>query len=346
MLNSQEENKFKVQLISTLTTLVYNNIYCSNPKDDIKASDAANALEKRLLGFRAELDIKQVLQKDKDRQLLDGGFMLPTKTDSLPHQNSVYFTVSSDAPDKYIPVYENLSKLDFLQMFFVTYSLSLETWSLSDELIKGESLLVPNTECLSFIDGSFTKLQFTTQRELMRSFTRRRDIYKAEYSIESKKQEINKAQELLKQYSITELQSLVAERYIYDGIIGGKVYKGMPADIDLITFRFDRYNFIEVKEKDLSKREPIGFGMDVHRLSNMLTMEKVTQIPYFYIVKHVNNQRERIYQGWKYVRLKGFEKAVEGYGTINGGMGMSTKSSEHPTLVAPKEKFIDFPSKY
>jgi hypothetical protein len=54
---------------------------------------------------------------------------------------------------------------------------------------------------------------------------------------------------------------------------------------------------MEIKEKDRAKSKE-GFGMDTARLADMLYISDKLKLPYYYIVKEVDNQKDRNFIDW------------------------------------------------
>ena len=145
--------------------------------------------------------------------------------------------------------------------------------------------------------------------------------------------------DLLINYEKNELIKIYLDRLIFDGYIGYSKYKGSPSDIDVIRKRKGGFDFIEIKEKDLSKTPPKGFGMDVSRMKDVLLLHKISSFPYYYFVMKINNQTDRKKDGWYYISIDEFYKNTASSKTINGGAGMASVSFSHPTVVCDFEKF-------
>ena len=85
---------------------------------------------------------------------------------------------------------------------------------------------------------------------------------------------------------------------------------------------------------------PVGFGMDTPRMGDIMGISDTLGVPYYYIVKQVNNQYERNFVDWQSIEIHDFFKATESTREIQGGTGMATAfTNQHPTLVAPIEKY-------
>ena len=99
---------------------------------------------------------------------------------------------------------------------------------------------------------------------------------------------------------------------------------------------------LEVKEKDLSKREPRGFGMDIRRIRHMRKLSRFLELPFLYVVRQVNNQTERLHMGWHYIEIEDFHANTKDLAPIEGGFGMRSVHSSNPTKVCPFEHFNNF----
>ena len=102
------------------------------------------------------------------------------------------------------------------------------------------------------------------------------------------------------------------------------------------------WHMLEVKEKDLSKREPRGFGMDIRRIRHMRKLSRFLELPFLYVVRQVNNQTERLHMGWHYIEIEEFHAKTKDLAPIEGGFGMRSTRSSNPTKVCPLAFFGDF----
>jgi hypothetical protein len=109
--------------------------------------------------------------------------------------------------------------------------------------------------------------------------------------------------------------------YFLDGFIGYGYNKGKMSDIDLIAKKGDKFELIEIKEKDLAKKAKGSFGLDIPRIIDLEKISIKSNIPYFIIVRYVNNQQERKLLSWKYTDINSFIKDVDGDKSVKGGTG-------------------------
>ena len=144
----------------------------------------------------------------------------------------------------------------------------------------------------------------------------------------------------LAQFSLRNLADLYASRYFFEGVIGFS--RGIPVDIDFFWWSGNMWHMLEVKEKDLSKREPRGFGMDIRRIRHMRKLSRFLELPFLYVVRQVNNQTERLHMGWHYIEIEEFHAKTKDLAPIEGGFGMRSTRSSNPTKVCPLAFFGDF----
>ena len=144
----------------------------------------------------------------------------------------------------------------------------------------------------------------------------------------------------LAQFSLRNLADLYASRYFFEGVIGFS--RGIPVDIDFFWWSGNMWHMLEVKEKDLSKREPRGFGMDIRRIRHMRKLSRFLELPFLYVVRQVNNQTERLHMGWHYIEIEDFHANTKDLAPIEGGFGMRSVHSSNPTKVCPFEHFNNF----
>ena len=144
----------------------------------------------------------------------------------------------------------------------------------------------------------------------------------------------------LSEFSQPQLLKIYMNRLILDGFIGFGKQKGKPSDIDMIVKNSaGKFSFIEIKEKDLPKRNKKGFGLDVPRLKDMLRISEHTGLNYFLIIREVNNQTDRELVGYKFISVKDFAEDVSDSKTVIGGTGMRAESTQNDTLICSYDLF-------
>ena len=320
--------------------MVYHNIFCSDIASPRWSSVAANGYEKRIIGFKAEVEAKILFDSMKNT-VLDGGWMLSNLRNKRCLDNSFYFTISNDPPEKYVSLYSLLRKLNFIKLFFIRYTDYASNSALSDPLGIGNQILTPIFSCFEFQNDSFVEvsrgshnLQPLTELYTTKTGTKYRSSFKLN------KPPIEFAQQILECYSERHLFDILAKRIVFDGLLGFNKERGIPSDIDLVIPNGTNFTFLEIKEKDKSKTPPQGFGMDVDRIFDILKIKQALNCEYLYVVKEVNNQTDRKFMNWWKISMQTFYDAVKNNKTLEGGAGMATaKATNHPTLVAPQSLF-------
>lgn len=328
-------------IIESLHDLLYNNIFCSDPRSPKWGAIAANGFERRAIGFRAEAEFKTILSEN-NINTLNGGWLLPNVPKVSCLQNPIYFTVSIDSTEQYSELYKILLKLKPLKMFFIRYKWEKEiTKSVVIKIADtGIAIPIPSFECYLFEQGKFINV---TDGELglsnfLKYYKRKESSYRSTYSLSHHRGEFLRA--YIGNLSDDIGKDILANRIIIDGLLGMNSIKGMPADIDCIIPIENKFIFNEVKEKDKSKTPPVGFGMDIHRINEIQKIAVSTGCEFYYIVKEIQNQFERKHLGWRSINMKDFIRYTKDSAIKEGGSGMATaKGSDHPTLVAPFENF-------
>ena len=339
--NSSKRFSMKDVLLSAIHHLIYNNVWCRDSSDETSNAAAVKGYENRILGFRSEIEFER-LQVNNRARVLQGGWLLSRQKDKRCLEDSVYFTISSDNPEQYIKLYALLERLNLTKRYFIKYTFTEnpQEWQSSNLFDNQNYITFPSYSCFEFIDGKFLEVTNGDYglAPLLQLYSKNiGPRYKATYQFKSAP--LNFASKHLGDSSIEELQQILANRFIFDGLIGFTRTRGIPTDIDLVILRDDKLIFIEVKEKDKAKTV-VGFGMDIPRLEDIINIAHRLGIEYYYVVKEVNNQTDRVFVGWWVIEIKDFYKVTNGGVIFEGGTGMATgMNSSHPTVVAPIHSF-------
>ncbi|MFZ4859293.1 MAG: hypothetical protein ACOYL3_23190, partial [Desulfuromonadaceae bacterium] len=253
----------KATLIRAIHNLIYNNIFCSDPNSKKWNDIAANGYEKRIIGFRAEIEFGRLLA-NKERSTLQGGWLLSRQSGERCLEDSIYFTISPDSPDQYVKLYSLLERLSLTKRYFIKYAFgnNHQMWPSSDVLDIQTSIPYPSYSCYEFNQGKFTEVtsgDFGLAPLLQQYIKKTGSKYRASYQL--KEAHLEFASRYLAAFSYEELQHILASRFIFDGLLGFTSKKGIPNDIDLVVLKDNKISFIEVKEKDRAKTV-VGFGMD------------------------------------------------------------------------------------
>lgn len=292
----------------------------------------------RYKGFVGELDFNVWARQNRPHlTIYSGGFLLPNKTGRRAIDNPIYFTVSSDDQEGYLDIYKSMSNLPCEQMYFIKWDKDIffEDWELRD--VMGFNIEMPVPPLAIFKYDKVNHLFFESDLDIfLEEYTRVTPRSKNLHPInESSKQFYI---ERLKNYSQDDLLDLYVQRLIFDGFLGFGVQKGVPGDIDLIIRNNkSELGFLEIKEKDLAKTV-IGFGMDLLRYEEIKHIQDKTQVPYLYVVKHIDNQTDRNFVEWMKISIDQFIKKLDSTILI-GGSGMRSSGSYNPTRVCPYEHF-------
>tara|TARA_B100002051_G_scaffold41531_1_gene35840 strand:+ start:1986 stop:2948 length:963 start_codon:yes stop_codon:yes gene_type:complete len=315
----------KKTIINYIFKLLESNLFAKN-------SNIYNrAFRNRIIGYRSELEFKNKF--NTKTRLLDGGYILPIKNKAKTLDNPVYFTISSaKIEDSYLELYKILSKDLFRWLFFIQFdNYEVNKWKYS--LIKNRKYPLPPLKIHKFIDG---KLKIVST-EIDQFTSLYKDKSPAKVNFEIEKDILNECYEMLVVFELKALLDIYVERLIFDGFLGFSKYRGIASDIDSISKKNGLFNFFEIKEKDLSKKKP-GFGIDTRRIASIKKIKNAYSINYYYVVKQVNNQKDREFKSWYYIEIDDFIKNTSGNNEIEGGAGMSNLGN-NPTLVCELKYF-------
>lgn len=297
-------------------------------------------LKPRWIGFRAELELGSLLLKrERTEKVLKGGVFLPVVKGASPLDKPVYFTVIGASEDNanYQELYGAISKIGVRAAYLITYknSLAFEAWDKSDIMTIGVDLPVPEFSVFRYEDEMFKPCREGLEALSGEFKPSRRPGLKAKIPFNQFEWSV-----IFDHIKTGHLEGLYAERLIFDGLLGFGVEKGIPADIDSVIVDVDGgLSLIEVKEKDRSKRSPVGFGMDIRRRDDLALLQEKTGLRVFYIVREVKDQTAREFAGWHIISLNNYISATDGSRSIEGGTGMRSSYSSNPTSVCPIKNF-------
>lgn len=297
--------------------------------------------ESRYKGFIGELSFQEWLSNNRgSATVFTGGYLLPRIAGSRSIKNPVYFTISPDDPQKYVHIYNSLNNIPCESMYFIHWNnqSSFLEWDLSEKILDGIKLQVPNFKVFKFdpSNSNFISISFNEFVNLFPLKQNRTQSRAIPTGI------IEKWQKKLSSYEYKHILDLYVQRLIFDGYIGYSREHGIPSDIDAIIYsaKLNTYALLEVKEKDKSKRPPQGFGMDVERIADLSKLKSSTGLPIYYIVRQIDNQKDRNFLSWKIIELDKFKKKLS-QSTIQGGSGMGFENGQYPTQICPFEHFKD-----
>ncbi|WP_343322075.1 hypothetical protein [Sphingobacterium multivorum] len=289
----------------------------------------------RFNGFIGELDYKEYMIINKpDNSYFDGGIFLPTKEEYSYMQEPIYFTVTSQSIDSYNDIYSHISKIDCKALYILKWDLEkIEEWNMNDLLGIRKPVFVPHFTISKYVDTKFIQSSLV---EFENEFSTKTHNYTDNVPVQMKEHFVN----ILMRFDLKPLLDLYTQRLVFDGIIGLHHERGIPSDIDqiILSGKTGEHFFLEIKEKDLSKRPPIGFGMDIPRIEFFNTLKTAAGIETYYVIKHIKNQKGREFLKWRIISMTNFMKNCHRK-PIEGGTGMRSIYSSNPTLICPEEFF-------
>jgi len=297
----------------------------------------------RYNGFVGELDFREWFYLNRRwERVYNGGFFVPAVDGSRPLDNPIYFTVSEDPPEGYCEIYKRIALLDCRAMFFIQWDgkIPFSDWDKSPVNGIAEQLPIPEFSVYCF-DTEKAAFSPSNLSELIVHFTDRHTTLSDNVPLAIKV----RFSELLDRFDERAIMDLYVQRLVFDGYLGLTKERGIPSDIDQIITTKGGNQFIafEIKEKDLSKTAPIGFGMDVPRIDFFNTFINITGIEVYYIVKQINNQIDRKIIAWRAIKMGNFIANAESR-AVEGGTGMRSRFSSNPTKICRDEYFITLSS--
>ena len=293
---------------------------------------------RRYNGFIGELDFNEWFRLNRKwEQLYNGGFLVPAVAGTSALDHPVYFTTSGEEPEVYRDIYRRIARLNCRALFFIRWDRSIPFSNWEKSRVGGipGQLPVPRMACYRyrpeddvFVPSSLAEMQHYFSDSPDELTDKVPHWVKARFS------------ELLERFDEEAVVDLYVQRLIFDGYLGLKKVRGKPSDIDLLIKAkgTGRLLAFEVKEKDLSKKPPVGFGMDVPRMGFFADFMKATGIDVYYIVKQINNQTERKITAWRAIEMAGFIAHAEST-VVEGGTGMRSDSSYNPTRICREKHF-------
>ena len=299
----------------------------------------------RYNGFTAELDFQQWFDLNRESALIEGGMFIPTVKSQNPFEHSVYFTCSESSPSEFIDIYSSASTLASKGSFFIKYDTRprFADWerkqlfqSQQNGQFAEQLFHTPPFEVFEFNpkNRTFSSCSVT---DISNRFVKSWSFLTQKYVPEVLK---NHFIQKFQQFSVKSLLRLYVERLFFDGYLNLTFSRGAPLDIDsFVRARDGSLCLLEIKEKDVSKRDPKGFGMDLRRVDSLSMLSDTFSTRVFYVVRHVNNQTQRQFVNWMIIDLEKFKSQIAHSPTKEGGTGMRSISSHNPTKVCRLEHF-------
>ncbi len=291
----------------------------------------------RYKGFVGELSFQQWLQHNQ-RSQCTGGYFLPVTVGATALKNPIYFTVSSDPPTDYVSLYHKIQNIGCHSLFFIQWIADdWRDWIPRDVMAVAVALPVPRFTCYRFdsLNSCFVRCEV---QDFLGLYPDQPRGHKQPIAANIEREWLEK----LAVFDETMLLNLYVQRLFFDGFIGLGKRKGIPTDIDVIIKQGSPttdYVLIEVKEKDLSKNQ--CFGMDQQRIQDIVQISQAAKLEYYYVVKHVNNQQDRVFLNWRYINMLDFVQHLS-TALVQGGTGMRSESSSNPTQLCHQRFFKTF----
>jgi hypothetical protein len=306
------------------------------------------AYKNRYNGFYGELCFNNFYRNDESRHTFSGGVFIPTEKGGDPFDSSVYYTVCKQAPNLYKHIYSAVAELADKGLFYFQYSLDknvlysqkllFQSQRGTDHPVNDVTLPFP---CFTVFKFNFQKQEFeiSSVEDFQKLFKVQKTILQPTFVPKIMEDSFK---EKLLEFSINELLDVYFNRLIFDGITGYCIEKGSPLDIDLFTYKEadGKYRIIEVKEKDLSKNDPIGFGLDTRRIESLKRIEQTTLMKAIYVVRQIKDQDVREFENWRYITLDDFSKNVDSNNVVEGAPGMALGEAHTNICLNEHFKFL------
>ena len=306
-----------------------------------------NAFRTRMLGLLSETEFQQYYlgMPDNNSEILKGGFMIPVDKSNSATENFVYITAVDHHENArlYKAIYKKIKKLKPAALFLIIAEFAENFLEWKEMAISGQNWKIPKLKVFSFeqIGEDHDFRECSGLDEILRHFTPDNRFTPNPVQLGNGAMLLNFKGSFLALDPLSQ-KEIYFSRFLMDVLIGMRHVRGIPSDLDVITFSHSRgITFLEVKEKDPAKKT-VGFGLDLHRIRDLKKISDVTVTPYYLVVKRINNQTERKLVGWYYIEISDFLKFTDGGKVIEGGHGMRSATSSNPTLICELKHFKEF----
>lgn len=295
----------------------------------------------RYNGFNGELHFLNWFRANRNSTFSEGGVFIPLVDTDNSFKEAIYaLVVQNPILDFHKEQLVTAKPLAQRGQFLFSYDQNENIDSWNDWEIKGSAdIAIPYPSSLKVFtlsNGSLIELalsELKNQTGITPAFHRRANI-----SDSMKNHFISK----LMQYDHQDILNTYLTRFILDGIftrtdLNRKVQRGAPLDVDGFVFGTNnKWNILEIKEKNLSAKG--CFGMDVRRINSLQKLAKEFSTKSFYIVRKINDQKNRDFVEWRIISMDKFEKFAK-KNTVEGGTGMRRTSSSNPTKLCEESYF-------
>ena len=272
---------------------------------------------------------------------------IPTKKSSDPFEESIYFTTSTADPAGYRDIYKSASVLAMKGLYYIQFDASVDfsSWKASEVFISsangvlsGLELPTPDYQVYEYDKGR-DEFIHTNLARLQGHFENDKSHLERKYiPIELREHFIDK----FKVFQESTLIDLYVERLFFDGFLSLIYKRGAPLDVDyFVNDKKGVLRILEIKEKDVSKRDPRGFGMDIRRVESLTKLTQIFNAGASYIVRHINNQSERRFVDWRIIDFEKFKAKIHYSPEVEGGTGMRSVHSSNITKVCRFDNFSE-----
>ena len=292
----------------------------------------------RYNGFNGELHFMKWFRSDKGCPTAPGGMFIPSSKTDDSFRDALYILPASLDEQDFI--YEQLrfaARLASKGVFLIRFNANepLKDWAKllvcsshgQAPVYYPSSLKIYRLRCESDDFEEISLAKFSSLSGFRPSFSK-----KARVPEKLKLHFIEK----LGRHEYRDIVDLYVSRFALDVLCSTKnpqgiPQRGAPLDIDLFSYsKKDEWSIIEVKEKNLSQNG--CFGMDIRRINSLFKLCKCFSAPAYYFVRHINNQTERNFVGWKAISMRKFDREASG-NNVRGGTGMMSVNANVPTRL-------------
>ena len=292
---------------------------------------------KKCGGYKNEKEIEDLLNS-RGYETVDGGQILFVEKTEQSYENTmIYYTVSTDDPEKYFELYKNISKIPGMKrLFFVKIN---DEWNI--EKIKTKNIKEKIID-FDILKPAMNVFEFSVSGWKDSDFQQIKQNMKKKKAIICKYKDPRRL-DYLKDYDLDYLIKIYCNRYVLE--IELDEYKKNMMDFDSMIFHEGNYVAIESKEKD-----PIGkwikkkvkgvekelieedqkkwaFGWDTRRFAWYRFLNHTTEITTWYLIREIDHQKTRNFVKWKIIELEKFANCAVWHFERQTGRGSTIEVS-------------------
>ncbi|EKO3962960.1 hypothetical protein KW503_08175 [Vibrio fluvialis] len=303
----------------------------------------------RYNGFNGELHFSQWFRQNKKSKTYPGGLFVPLSDTDNSFEDSIYILTAPFGDDSYIT--EQLKKASPLSVrgqYLVRYDATeaLSNW-LTLAIPKLDGFVhVPYPSSLQiqkYDDNSDSFIQITIEEFWSSTGLRSAFTTKALIPDQMRNFYLDK----FDQYDYADILDLYVNRFVLDGLcavhgVNQEFQRGAPLDIDCFALgKTGQWIILEIKEKNLSRNG--CFGMDIRRIDSLIKLQNSFSTSAFYVVRHIDNQEDRNFLGWKVIDMETFDRMASNR-RVEGGHGMRGENTSNPTRLCKVNYFKELKS--